>query len=537
MVSTIYSNSLSQCWDNICEKKLLKIFNISRDCSEEDIIRKTIIIWNYTANNKPNGYWFVALIFYFRNINAFTANGLNNTKIKIPKGRGDKLLSYYMILWLLNKDKKLFLLNYDRYIKLGYYRDCLSLAKIAKNRNYTDEQISLLLEPLANSLIDDEHKIIQNHLNTNKNKLQLSLASKWAPREGKAYSELIPYLKKLCGINGKKSNEMWRKYIQKIKYHHTDKTIETLLSSHEYNLIDFNKVPNKAFNLYKNAFIKNPLLKDKYNAFKKTVKSKTDVSIQSYEILNKYISKIIFNGKLTNIDTETESCWNHYINNSLNNSLSLDRSEYEYIPVIDMTGSMFYNQSINKVAPAKVAITLGIIMSIINKGVFNRKTISFCSNPKLTSIDGDTALEQINSLQSAITDINPINNLDIEKVYTTLLDFIIRNKIAPEQVKQLKIIIFTDTDFDTVIKNKKTVFDKLNDMYSLFNYTIPQLIFWNLNGEVLEYNLYRNNLCDNKIIHINGFDPNVTDLFLDSGEFNLHQLPMYILDKYLQLVV
>lgn len=535
MSSLIYNNSLLHCWNNICEKNLIKIFKIPRECHEEDFIRTIAIIWHYNEDDKPNGHWFIALIFYFRNFRELTINGLNNTKIKIPKGRGNKLLSYYMMLWLLTKDKKLFLSNYDRYIKLGYYRDCLSLAMIAKNRNFTDEYISILLEPLANALINDEYKIIQNHLNTNKNKLQLSLASKWAPREGGAYSVLIPYLKKLCGINGKNSNKAWRKYIQKIKYHHTDKTIETLLSSHKYDLIDFNKVPNKAFDLYKNAFIKNPLLKDKYKKYNK-LKKITD-SIQSYEILNKYIHNIIFNSKLNDIDIETENCWRHYIINAINSSLSLDRMEYTYIPIIDMTSSMFYNQEINKVAPAKVAITLGIIMSILNTGIFNRKSISFCSNPTLTNIDGDTAFEQINSLQSAIANGGSINEIDVEKVYTVLLDYIFSNKITPEQVKQIKIIIFTDTDFDSVIKVKKNIFDELNDMYISYNYTMPQIIFWNLNGEVFDYDLNRNKLYDNKIIHINGFDSNIIDLFVESGEINLQKMPIYILNKYLQLVM
>ena len=172
-----------------------------------------------------------------------------------------------MALWLLKKDQSLFEYNYGQFVSnIGYYKDCLNLAQMALDRNYSDEYIRILLTPMAVSLLCDENLITQSILNKSKTP-QLSLASKWAPREGKSFSNLIPYLKDLCNITGPQSNMKWRKFIQHIvKYSNKVEgmSIETLLSTKRYDLIDFDTIPSKALNLYKNTFLKIPGLRERY---------------------------------------------------------------------------------------------------------------------------------------------------------------------------------------------------------------------------------------------------------------------------------
>jgi hypothetical protein len=260
------------------ENCICNIITLSRYIYEEDIVNNFPMIWTYTGNFnctndvKIRGVWFIALMFYLRNIRKNSHVIDTSQTVVVTKGRGEKLLSYYMALWLLKKDQSLFITNYTRFVKdIGYYKDCLNLAQMAKERNYTDTEIRILLMPMAVALMTDENVIILNHFNNSKETIKLSLASKWAPREGKAFSNLIPYLKQLCNITGSKSNMKWRKYIQTlVTYNIIDHStavvpsIETLLSTKKYDLINFNTIPIKARRLYKNTFMKIPKLCEKY---------------------------------------------------------------------------------------------------------------------------------------------------------------------------------------------------------------------------------------------------------------------------------
>jgi hypothetical protein len=252
-------------WEQISTTAIYDIFNMSRGVCENEIVNKLPLVWAYDTS----GIWYVALMFYMRNIRKID---------KSPKGRGERLLSYYMCMWLLKTHKNMFMANYFRFVReIGCYKDCLNLAKMAKERKYDDSDIRLLLMPMAVSLMEDENLIIQKHLyksmGSKTNELKLSLAVKWAPREGKTFTQLIPYLKQLCNITGPKSDMKWRKYIQQITYGSKSVTIEKLLSTKQYDTVNFKTVPSKAFNLYKNAFKRIPELTNKYNEFLSNMKN------------------------------------------------------------------------------------------------------------------------------------------------------------------------------------------------------------------------------------------------------------------------
>jgi hypothetical protein len=291
-------------WKQISSTVICDIFNMGRGVCENEIVNKLPLVWAYDTS----GIWYVALMFYMRNIRK-----MGNS----PKGKGERLLSYYMCLWLLKNHKNMFMANYFRFVQeIGYYKDCLNLAKMAKEQKYDASDILLLLMPMAVSLMEDENLIIQKHLyksiGTKTNELKLSLAAKWAPREGKAFTQLIPYLKQLCNITGPKSDMKWRKYIQQITYGNTSVTIEKLLSTKQYDKVNFKTVPSKAFNLYKNAFKRIPELTEKFDMFLSKVQSYavTDHvnATHPHEILNNYISELILSDKINTLNGKPGMC-------------------------------------------------------------------------------------------------------------------------------------------------------------------------------------------------------------------------------------
>jgi hypothetical protein len=249
-------------WSDLDGKKaMINVFNTCRfntcrfnNLESTNFQNMLPIIWDY------NPIQYVALMFYLRNIRK--AN-VNNTQLQ--KGKGERLLSYYMALWLLQHHEDTFILNIQVLVEdLGYFKDCLNMARMAKNRNMTDYHINLILYPMAISLMNDEAKII-HAFNKKDAPLELSLAHKWAPRQGKAFAEFIPCLRKLCNINGSKPQERWRKYIRAIAQKNI--TIENLMSAREFDKINFATVPGLAFNLYKKAFAKRVETKDRFAKF------------------------------------------------------------------------------------------------------------------------------------------------------------------------------------------------------------------------------------------------------------------------------
>jgi hypothetical protein len=496
------------------------------------------ILWNY---GEPRGQLFISLMFYIRNFRK-KAYIINNSICHINNGRCEKMLSYNMSLWLLKNKPLMFTNNHMRFIHdMGCYKDCLVLSKMASARNYSNNQIHMILLPMATSLINDSKiidQITNQHISQNANDTVsnllslLSLASKWAPREGKLFNEFIPQLKQLCGITGPKSNMLWRKYIQKI-VKHIPTTIESNLSKKKYNNINFKTIPQLAKKKYRNTFMNTPELRTPYMKY---LNNPTDIlyeydTTNAHDLLNRYLPTMLINIRLYNKDIDTENKWKNYIDTAINSSLSLDRAQYNFIPIIDMSESM---SSIKNALYTRVAIVLGITMGIVNTGVFNRKSITFSSTPILTSINGDTAYEQINSLRSAIEQPNAGSkySMDICSVFDTLLTFILFNKTPQQEVTKLKLVIFTDKPFNKNTQ-KQNYIDTIRVKYVENGYTPPQIIYWNLHGDVI-YNTPDTDV--DSIVFINGFDSHIIDHFLDSGLLNTSSLPMYILSQYTQLV-
>jgi hypothetical protein len=522
--------NLSSNRSNVAKLYIYDIFNMPRGINKKKVYDKLQTVWDY-----DKGITLVALMFYTRNIR----KNINDTK-----GKGEKLISYYIVLWLLKNYKYMFVSNYMTFINMGYFKDCLILATMAKSNNMPDDDIMLLLAPMALALANDEEKLInmyklcinyvENNININikLNSLNLSLASKWAPRQGKAYSNCIPYLKILCGLTGIKSDMKWRKYIRQIVQSKSLNTIETLLSTKQYSNIDFKTVPNKAFKLYENKFSSTPELTLKYNQYlNQGHVYKFNLYTSPHEILNSYLLKFKQGYEFIKIkNTNTEIQWKHFINNITN--LNSTRADNIYIPVIDMSESMFNKKNSFS---AKVALTLGVMMAIINKGLFNRKAITFSNTPVMFDIKGNTAMEQLSSVmlnKYNLGECKSSGRINITSVFEKLLIYILENNISNKIVSKIKITIFSNMEFNQVTSAESS-FLNIRKLYEYYNITVPQVIYWNLSG-VMKYSPCVLNGIN--VNFINGFKPSLINQLVETGELNPSTIPFYILSKYKPLV-
>jgi hypothetical protein len=521
-----------------------ELFNMVRGASKQDVVSRCLAIWQHDMD------LFVALMFYMRDIRKNpTIDGSESFYFNdIPKGKGEKLLAYWMALWLLNVNELIFAQNCTRFVRdIGYFKDCLIMAKMALGLKYSDNKIMIILMPLAIALAEDEGKIIKAHMNKQpREKLSLSLASKWAPRQGKSYSMLIPYMKTLCGITGPKSDAKWRKYIQSIVRATTTDTVETLLSTKNYDKIEFKAVPSKAFNLYKNAFARTPELVDRFATFNKRVNPWFDnihvSNIQPQEILTPYLYRSIFgfHGDKKYEDSLVEDQWKCYLDDAKKSSMSLDREDITLIPMIDVSGSMF-DITNDHVSPIKVALTLGIMLSQINTGVFERKSITFSTEPLMMDIEGDTAIDQISSIFGELNKPNSadasIISTDFVKAFECLLEFCLENNITADCVSKIKIIALSDMEFDhadSALGVSKLPLQAIREKFANNGYQVPQIIYWNLSG----HNSYAPCIFDDiGVATICGFEPSIIEEFLETGVMDPSLIPLQILNEYKKLVL
>jgi hypothetical protein len=512
-------------WNDLDGKEaIISVFNTCRSNDLDSICFQNMfpVIWNY------NPIQYVALMFYLRNIRK---TNVNNTQLQ--KGKGERLLSYYMALWLLEYHEDTFILNIRVLIEdLGYFKDCLNMAHIAKDRNMTDHHIDLILYPMAMALMIDEAKIIQG-LNEKDTPLELSLAHKWAPRQGKAFTEFIPCLRKLCNITGPKPQERWRKYIRAIAQKKI--TIENLMSSREFDKINFASVPSLAFNLYKNAFAKRDETKHRFAEFIKRVRSsseKVHVNIHPHEIINKYLNlnNILHNQELIEEHPATEAQWKCFTSEAIS-----ERSgKMNFIPMIDVSGSMFFTGGLS----AKVALTMGILMSLMNKGAFHRKAITFASTPFTFDITGDTFKDQINSILCQPGDGYSTNFVAAFEEFLRLCK---KNNIPRNEVANTRIVAFSDMQFneaDTKFNNSeftgaKTPLNIIRELFKDSGYDIPQVIFWNVSGVLDKAPC---SFGDTNVATISGFEPSMINYFLKTNEIDTSSIAFNILSEYEPLV-
>lgn len=445
----------------------------------------------------------IALMFYLRSV---------------KDGRGEKDISYEIALWVLNKDEELFMKNYNTYItKIGCFKDCLHLAQYAIDQCYSDDKILKLLAPMALALGMDEFTVTQTHLNQSQSPPQ-SLAAKWAPRKGKAFNSTIPYLKKLCNITGKNSDEKWRKYIQYIIKANPIRSIETHLSNANYDKINFDNVPNKALKLYYNTIKNNKKLHEPYFKF-------IENRVISSKLLGIYS---ILSTESKEQQVQTQLKWGYLLNNYKQNIVE---NQNIYLPIIDLSCNMLLNKGL----PMQVAMTLGNIMTCTNADEFYKKTITFSNEPHMYDITGDTIQKQIHNIFNNFEESNSSTDvqfkLNYSKMLTTLLQFYLMNSVSRETARKLSVVVFSCKPLSFTDYEQKKITNATNKFLE-FGYTAPSIIYWNLNDSV-----YYNTTQMYGVQCISGFDKHILNNFLINKSLKFEDMPLNILEDFTKLIV
>ena len=337
-----------------------------------------------------------------------------------------------------------------------------------------------------------------------------SLLAKWLKSENTSSAEsrrLANITRKAMGMNHKQ----YRKVLSTLRARIN--VLERLMSENRWDEIEFDKIPSKAGMIYKNAFARHDIEREKsakevqtYAEFAKDTTKKVNAkTLYPYECVDEAIKNrhMPLNGTQRLM---TNKYWDNladYFNGASFNGLA----------VVDTSGSMTWNGG----TPIKVATSLGIYCAEKAKGPFAEHYISFSRNPRLVKVEGVDFVDKVDRIIR--TDL--CENTDIEKTFNMLLDTAIRNGCSQTDLPQ-NIIIISDMEFDAArgagrtynwatrqYEYNNTTADTLMEgiakKWTNYGYQMPHLIFWNVDAR-------QNNipmLGHGPISYVSGFSPSI----------------------------
>ena len=399
-------------------------------------------------------------------------------------GQGERRFFRICVKWLANYDTEAMRRNL-RYIPMfGRYDDLYVFVGTPLENdafNFMKEQLALDVECKTPSLL-----------------------AKWLKSENTSSAEsrkLANITRQHFGMNHKQ----YRKTLSVLR--NRINIVERLMSENRWDEIEFDKIPSKAGMIYKNAFARHDLEREKsakevqtYAEFArdttKKVNAKTLYPYECVEEAAKLMGSTRWGSCHVSMDNTDRLMVNKFWDNLTDyfNGASLNA-----LAVVDTSSSMWGT-------PVYVATSLGMYCAEKANGPFAGHYVSFSRNPRLVKVEGVDFCDKVDRIIR--TDL--CENTDIEKTFDMLLNTAIRNKCSQEDLPQ-NIIIISDMEFDRARGysyysnnlNAETLMEGIARKWANAGYQVPHLIFWNCDAR-------QNNIAmlgNGPISYVSGFSP------------------------------
>lgn len=329
------------------------------------------------------------------------------------------------------------------------------------------------------------------------------LCAKWMPRPNVSNREdkrIANALRKYLNLSPKD----YRKLLVE-----NSKTVEQLMCSKQWNMIEYSKLPSKAMSDLMKAFSKNDLARfQEYLASVQKGEAKINAgAVYPYDII-----KNLKQGNGNGADVQ----WNALPNYMEGNNEIL-------LPMVDVSGSMSQyvanNPNLNVM---DIAISLGLYISERNEGKFKDAFITFTSNPTLQVLSG--------SLSDRYRQIKgPVGyDTNLEKAFTMLLSKAVEFNLPAEEMPTM-ILVLSDMEFNDSSIKKATAQEMIETHYTNAGYKMPKIVYWNLAS--------RN--ASNKPVQfdkdgtalVSGFSPSLLTNLLAGKEMSPYSMMMSVIDS------
>lgn len=265
------------------------------------------------------------------------------------------------------------------------------------------------------------------------------------------------------------------------------RVVERLMSANRWDEIEFDKIPSKAGLIYKNAFARRDIIKEKFKSFAMSENTKVNAkTLYPYEVVHEAME---FNGGLwgyrrnRGADAEVDRAMiNKYWDNLED---YFNGCTFNGMAVVDTSGSMYGT-------PMEVAISLGMYCAEHNKGVFADHFYTFSNNPTFTKVEGYDFVDKVSRMSQADWG----GSTNVEAVFNDMLRIAKENHCSQNEIPETLIII-SDMEFNACVQGgqrstsrwgfhgtpvNETLFETIEKRWNAAGYEMPKLVFWNVDA-------------------------------------------------------
>lgn len=233
--------------------------------------------------------------------------------------------------------------------------------------------------------------------------------------------------------------------------------VERDMSAGNWDKIKYPDVPSRAMMLYRNAFKRHD--NERFSDFVKkasTCEEKINSgTLYPYDI----VEKILYEHENSDV---LEAQWKqlpNYVEEGTN-----------AIVIADVSGSMYGR-------PLATSIGLAIYFAERNVGSYHNLFMTFSTDSQFVNLKGGTLYQKIANVEKA----NWGMSTDLEEAFKKVLRIAEENNVSQEEMPK-SIIVISDMEIDRCGNREWTFYDKMAEKYRKKGYSIPNIVFWNVNS-------------------------------------------------------
>lgn len=384
---------------------------------------------------------------------AYKENPLFATKIlfyarDIREGCGERKVFRNLVKYIADKHPEALLNNISLFGEYGRFDDLYSLIGTK-----LENEMWMFM---GNQLKDDYINYV--HSDLYKKVYPVSLLAKWI-KTPDASSQKTKELGLLTARKLGYDYITFKRMLKELRKHIG--IVEALMSTNQWDKIDYSTVPSNAMAKYRNAFYRHD--EDRFGEFvNKAVSGEVKINsstLYPYDIVEKILYK--------NEDSAVlEAQWQqlpNYVEEGTN-----------AIVIADVSGSMYGR-------PMATSIGLAMYFAERNTGAYHNLFMNFAGNPRVIKIKGDTLYQKIAYIEKSDWGMNT----NLENAFKKVLDIAINNNVPPEDMVK-SIIVISDMEIDEAVSGAKynnwSFYDNMYAMYKDAGYEIPNVVFWNVDS-------------------------------------------------------
>lgn len=309
-----------------------------------------------------------------------------------------------------------------------------------------------------------------------------ALCAKWMPRKGPVAVELTRHFNL--------SPRQYRKLLVRLT-----QAVETQMCAQEWNKINFSHVPSVASSRYQKAFMRNA--EQRYSQYIQDLKSgNSNTKINASSIFPHDVVRSIYNGNAQVADEQWKALPNYVGSASI-------------LPVVDVSGSMgSFDYKTGKVQPIEVAVALGLYLSEKNQSTFKDLFITFSNTPEAVQVRG-TLQQRLHQMVKSDWGMST----DLHRVFDLILEVAQKGRVSQESMPET-VLILSDMQFNSCVAYDHRAIEMIEYKYLSAGYKVPQVVFWNLNGE---YTNTPVKTSDTGVSLISGYSPSIIKAILSNS--------------------